>query len=347
MKIVRINYVLERAIASFQSGEIEALWEYTVPTPAQMQKMAGMSVDIGADDALRAVDSALSVLRSAHGKLTDPGRTPDNKEVAAALNDFIEIAKRMRPKDRKEALARLRDWQKTARAHAKRLQGAVYSYGTRDVGRDSLQPARNVRDSITTAIGIVSKYRGGGFGKSAEKKPTERKKGEKKQSPYQKTSAMKALLGMSPEERKAQMAAMSKKWAGKYVAGDATVQTFLRILEAALWKASRDGASGIRPVDFNDEIKTLNTKFKSKMGSDDKGTLKSLSKAVEDAFVVYKDYGIDQLVKDWLIDQVRTYIRSDKFPYAPGGTQVRPFVSKRQVAMKFEALRRMKLALVG
>lgn len=351
MDVARVNYVLERAIVAFQMEEIEALWEkFKVPTPMQMHKKTGMAIDVSADDAMKGIDAALAPLTSGHGKLTDPNRTPNTKEVAAALNDFIQVAKGMKPKDRKEALARLRDWQKKARAHAKRLQQAASSYRVADVGHGDLHPARNVRDNITKVIAVVSKYRGGGFGKAqtTAKPGTGKKRGPKKQdSPYKAPSTRQMMLGMTPAERKAQASAAMKKWGGKYVVGDATVQTFIRILEAALWKAARDNTSGISSFDFEDELKKLKSRFGSKMASDDKRTLKDLAKAADDIFVVYKDYGVDQVVKDWLINQVKTNVKSGKLPFGPGGTQVRPYVDKRQMGMTFEALKRLKLALVG
>lgn len=342
MNIAQVNSVLERAIVAFQLEEIEALYEkFKVPTPQQMAKKTGMALDIGANEAMQAVDAALSPLTSGHGKLTDPNRTPSRKELLPALNELIQVAKGMRPKDRKEVLARLRNWQKTARAHAKRLQQAAYSYRVGDVGKGDMQPARNVRDDITQVIGIIAKYRGGGFGKKqTTAKPGTGKKRTPKPKPYQKSSEMSRFIGMSPEERKEKAAAEKKMWAGKYVVGDATVQTFIRVLEAALWKAARDPAIvDVDAQDVKDQVGPLKRKFASKLASDDKRTLRDLLSA-------YEDYA-DDIGEAWMVKQLESYLKSGKLPYGPGGTQIRPYVDKRQMGMKFEALKRLKLALVG
>jgi hypothetical protein len=50
--------------------------------------------------------------------------------------------------------------------------------------------------------------------------------------------------------------------------------------------------------------------------------------------------------EDW-IGQVEDFIRSGRFPKAPTGTMVVPRQDKRQMAMKFEAMERLRLALAG
>jgi len=348
MDIAHVNSVLEQAIVRFQSDEVEALWEkYKVPTPMQMHRKHGMAMGVTDREVLKPLEQALSPLTHGPGKLTDPNRTPDRAAVKAALDQIVDEAPNMLPKYRSNVLKNLRSWLKVARQHAKRMQQAAYSYRVGDVGQGDIMPARIIRQLIDNARAEIAPMRGGGPGGKASTKSKPKKKKKAPQSPYKVPSLAQQVIGMDPAERKKMAKSAMRKWGGKYVVGDATVQTFLRILEAALWKAARDDTSGINAYEFEDELKEIKSKFASKGASDDKGALLDLSRAVLKKFSVYLDYGIDQVIKDWLLSQIKVYLKNGKLPYAPGGTQVRPFVDKRQIGMKFEAIQRLKLALVG
>jgi len=355
MDITRVNLVLERAIVAFQAEEIEALWEkFMVPTPMQMHKKTGMAVDVTADDAMKAVDAAMSPLTSGHGKLTDPNRTPSRKELVPALNELIEIAKGMRPKDRKEVLARLRGWHKTAQAHAKRMQQAAYSYRVGDVGTGDIQPARNVRDDLGAVISAVSKLRGGGFGKerSRAKPGTGKPRAPKKRDTGGVPSMMDLMLAKDPKEILKRQKAAAMAQAGGKTVPSGTVDTFIRVLEAMLWKNQQEGPAYEYKTEIKKGISTIRNTMKPEMGSEDHRDLKDLVKVTRRAFggarrsgVMYT-IAITNVVDEWA-KQVERFIKSGAYPVAPPGTMVVPKRDKRQMAMKFEALKRLRLALAG
>ena len=345
MDIEKVNYVLERAIIGLQVEEIEALYEkFKVPTPQQMHKKTGMALSLGADDAMRGVDSALSSLTSGHGKLTDPNRTPISKEAMAALNEFIQVSKGMAPKDRKMALARLRDWQKSARAHAKRMQQAAYSYKVGDVGTSDIQPARNIRDQIGQAVKIVSKFRGGGFGKEqTTAKPGTGKKRSLKKRDTGGVPSMLDLLKKTPQEIQKELQQKAAGRVGGATVPSGTVETFIRVLEAGLYKDSFYDRGDIKK-----RVQKVRARMKSDLESDDKRDLKDLIRVVKKELgttmtgtIVYPD-----VVEEWF-GQVQDFIRSGRFPKTPAGTMVVPKRDKRQIGMTFEAIQRLKLALVG
>jgi hypothetical protein len=302
-----------------------------------------METSLNADDAIKEVAKILSVLTSGHGKLTDPNRTPNRKVLVPALNELIQVSKGMEPKDRKELLAQLRQWHKTARAHSKRIYQAAYSSRVGDVGMDDIYPARGIRDLIGDAVKIISKFRGGGLGKAQTKaKPGTGKKRPRKKSKSGIPSVMDVLLKDPKEILKQQQAAAAARAGGKTVPSG-TVESFIRVLEAIMYKEGM-----IERSDIKKRAQAVRKYMKADLNSDEKQDLKDLIKVVKRVFSV-RIAGTQMMsdgTEDW-IGQVEDFIRSGRFPKAPTGTMVVPRRDKRQMAMKFEAMERLRLALAG
>jgi hypothetical protein len=166
MNIQQVNHVLERAILSFQSEEIDQLWEravFKLPTPQQMAKKHGMALTPRPDDVIAPIKKALNPLVAGAGKLTDPNRTPEYGATVGALNAAIEDAVRMTPAD-------LKDWVGVVRAHAKRLDQAMNSYRNVTVSDRDVMDARAIRNMVVKAVKVISSYKGGGFMKGAKKR---------------------------------------------------------------------------------------------------------------------------------------------------------------------------------
>jgi hypothetical protein len=110
------------------------------------------------------LDAALEALANAVkpyddptlGKLTTADRTPDDKEVAAALRGLIAATKPVETKHRKAALDLLRGHIAAARAHAKRLDQARQRT---DITYDQVLDARSVRDLLDKGRGIIAKQK--------------------------------------------------------------------------------------------------------------------------------------------------------------------------------------------
>jgi hypothetical protein len=258
------------------------------------------------------------------------------------------MSKGMAPGERKEALAQLRDWQKTARAHAKRLQAAAYSSRVGDVGTDDVYPARGIRDSIAKVIGIVAKYRGGGFGKKqTTAKPGTGKKRASKAGNV--PSMVDLALAKSPSEILKRQKAAAMASAGGKTVPSGTVDTFIRVLGAMLWKNQDEGSAYGYRSEIKKGIGTIKGTMKTHTGSEDSRDLKDLIKVTKRAFVsrgVMYDVAITSAVDEW-VKQVNRFIKTGRHPVAPPGTMVVPKRDKRQMGMKFEAIERLKSALAA
>jgi len=156
MDIQRINHMLVKAIGGLQEEELLEVYNARKADWRRVRQSAHGSTH----DLMKPLDSVLSSLVQGSGKLTDPNRTPDLKAVHAVLVPLLRATKELSPKERKEVLADLRDWLKTAREHAKRLEQALHK--PNDVGYDEVNAARQVRDLLDQARGLVTKMRGGG-----------------------------------------------------------------------------------------------------------------------------------------------------------------------------------------
>lgn len=168
MDTQQINYIIEKAIIGLHSGEIEALFEFTIPTPMQMAKKTGMPTTMTAQEALEGLNRTMAVLVRGTGKLTSAERTPNTKEVQAVLKELIFNTKYMEPKDRKLVLERLRDYLGAARDHANRLAQAAYK--SNDIGFGDVGPIRAVRDMLEQARALIIKQRGGGLSRKPRTK---------------------------------------------------------------------------------------------------------------------------------------------------------------------------------
>jgi hypothetical protein len=352
MDIERVNHIIETAIIGLQTEEIELLWErFAVPSPMQVAKKTGMALTVSPDDAMAGVDRAMAVLVHGRGKLTDPKRTPSSKEVVGALNELIEIVKWMPAKDRKEVMSRLRDWQKLARDHAKRMQQAAYSYRVGDVGTNDIGPARNIRDNLTDAIAIIAKYKGGGFMKKAGKTAAAKRKEQAAKEARAERSKKVADLQRIAQQSRADIIKGSR---GQFP--DKTVGTFVKILEAYLWKAVRDSKGSYSPLTkdaFWKRLMTVKRAAKADWNSEDKRDLRDLLKHVQRVFGTTK--GIYSMAKELhtaenaLLAFERTLERTIKtgdYPIVPHDLQLKlKKPDKRQRTMAFEHLRILKQSL--